>query len=760
MKHSSSARTSGNSPGPMNSPPGGLVSLAVAAPVAGYFTYLVPERLRGRLQCGQLVEVPFGRGRRRALVVQFVERAPAGLQLKPVARLLEQRPVLSRPLLETLRWAAGYYLVPPGEMFFAALPPLVRSREAPAGGPRQQVATLLPEAAARASQLLRAPLQARLVSLLAGRGGSLPVSELARLAGSGVRAALRSLEKKEMVRLDSRRRERQPRPASMPPALPVERLTADQQRALGDLRAALSERKQETVLLQGVTGSGKTEVYLGAMELVLARGDGAILMVPEISLTPQLESRVRARFGALVAVLHSALSPGERADEWRRLFSGQARVALGARSAVFAPLERVGLIVVDEEHDSSYKQSERLPYNGRDLAMVRARQEGALVVLGTATPSLEAYHRARSGKSGWLVLGGRVGQKALPRVEIIDLKKDLADPLERQHTLSAPLAQALAETLDRGQQAILFLNRRGYASFSLCKDCGRAVHCSDCSVALVHHRRDNRLRCHYCGREIEPPAACPACGSARMRLFGLGTEKCEEEVRRRFPGARVLRMDADSVARRGAHAELLGCFARGEADVLVGTQMVTKGHDIPGVTLVGVVLADLGLNLPDFRAAERTFQQLVQVAGRAGRGDNPGRVLVQTFLPDHPAISLAANNRLEEFQQWELARRRRLGYPPLGRLLLVRVSHPDARAGRALAGKLAGQLRRLGRGRLEVLGPSPSPLARIRNRYRFQVLVKSPTVSPLQEVSARVRERLPGDGAAKILFDVDPFDML
>jgi primosomal protein N' (replication factor Y) len=354
----------------------------------------------------------------------------------------------------------------------------------------------------------------------------------------------------------------------------------------------------------------------------------------------------------------------------------------------------------------------------------------------------------------------RVQQRTLPLVEVVDLKETLPDPVERAHTIGPRLADCLAETLDRGEQAILFLNRRGYSSFALCKDCGQSVKCENCSVALVHHLREKQLRCHYCGLSTAVPSRCGHCGGGRIRLFGLGTEKCEEEVRRRFPGARVLRMDSDSTARRGAVSDMISRFASGRADILVGTQMVTKGHDMPGVTLVGVVLADLGIHLPDFRAAERTFQLLMQVAGRAGRGERPGRVVVQTFLPGHESIVLAKEHRFEDFYELELGRRKKLGYPPRKRLLLVRISHPDRSVVAGLARRVGDAVRAKGQDRVEVLGPVVSPLARLRGRYRWQLLVKSPGVKVLREVSTAVLERLKVPRGAKILFDVDPQDML
>jgi len=731
--------------------------VAVSAPVRGLFTYAVP----GELESGTLGEVPFGKGVKRGVVVEMLDGPPGeGMKIKTVARVVEEQPVFSRPMIRTLMWAADYYLAPVGEMIFAALPPPMRKKGKAAG--EKTVLVAAADDSADEEQVLklvgRAPLQARVLKRLTG---SEEVDVLAlEHEIPGARAALRALEQKGLIKIEKRSRLRRPRKADMPEPGAIERLTAGQADALEAVTGALDRGGYQAFLLHGVTGSGKTEVYLRAIACALSKEKGAILLVPEISLTPQLVSRVTARFGRRVAVLHSGLGSGERLDEWRRLQRGDARVAVGARSAVFAPVQKLSLLVVDEEHDSSYKQSERLPYSGRDLAMVRAREEGGVVLLGTATPSVESYAHAKGGRSTLLQLAERVQQRTLPEVKVVDLKETLPDPVERVHTIGPYLAECLAETLDRKEQAILFLNRRGYSSFALCKDCGQSVKCENCSVALVHHLRERQLRCHYCGLSAGVPSRCGHCGGGRIQLFGLGTEKCEEEVRRRFPGARVIRMDSDSTTRRGAVVDMISRFASGEADILVGTQMVTKGHDMPGVTLVGVVLADLGIHLPDFRASERTFQLLMQVAGRAGRGERPGRVVVQTFMPTHESIVLAKDHRFEEFFEKELGRRRKLGYPPRKRLLLIRVSHPDREAVAVLARRVAAAVRRAGNGRLEVLGPVASPLARLRGRHRWQMLVKSSTVKALQEASTTVIQRLKPPRGAKILFDVDPQDML
>jgi primosomal protein N' (replication factor Y) len=740
------------------------VLVTVAAPVKGLFSYSVPESMSAKLQPGHLVEVPFGKTTKRGVVIGFGDGTDIeGIAIKPVKRLIDEDPILSNTMLRTLKWAAEYYLAPEGEMVFAALPPVFRKKGKNIGEKTVQVVKILTEVNEQALGQIerRAPLQAKILRHL-NEVGSAELPALANNVnlGSGVRQALRSLAGKELVSIEKVTKFRAPQPVDLPLPDRVKHLSSAQAEAFSTIVTAIDDGKYEAFLLHGVTSSGKTEVYLRAIAHALNKGQGAILLVPEISLTPQLRSRVTARFGSRVAVLHSGLSQGERLDEWRRLQQGTARVAIGARSAVFAPVKNPAIIIVDEEHDSSYKQSDRLPYNGRDLAMVRAREEKAVVLLGSATPSVEAFAHAQQKRSLLLKLPNRINERPMPEIEVVDLKESLPDPIERQHTISPRLAECLAETLDRKEQAILFLNRRGYSSFAVCKDCGQSIKCKNCSVSLVHHLHDNSLQCHYCGLSMAIPNTCTECQGGRIQLLGLGTEKCEEEVNRRFPGARVIRLDSDSTAQRGSLQTKMSKFASGEADILIGTQMVTKGHDLPRVTLVGVLLADLGLNLPDFRAAERTFQLLVQVAGRAGRGDTKGRVIVQTMLPKHESIVLAKEYKFEEFIEKELKRREMLGYPPRKRLMLVRVSHPDQHTVHRLARDLAKTFRDVGRNQMELLGPVVSPLAKLRGRYRWQMLVKSPSVRSLQQISKAVQNKIKVPNSAKINFDVDPVDML
>ncbi|TMA29814.1 MAG: primosomal protein N', partial [Deltaproteobacteria bacterium] len=567
------------------------------------------------------------------------------------------------------------------------------------------------------------------------------------------------------------------------------------------IASAVRRRDASTFLLHGVTGSGKTEVYLRAVAAALGAGRRAIVLVPEITLTHQILARLRGRFGDALAVLHSGLSPGERLEQWLRLRSGAAPIAVGARSALFAPVENLGLIVIDEEHDGAYKNEEGFRYHARDLARLRARAASCPLVLGSATPSLESRHAADQGELTRLVLAHRIGGQPLPAVEIVDLAREReASPRGRRLALSRALRAALAETLRAGGQTILFLNRRGFSTRIFCFDCGHAERCTDCDVGLVYHAADAALHCHYCEHRRPPPERCAGCGAPDTALLGLGTERLEEEVRGLFPGARIARLDRDTAARRGATEDVLRRLRHGQLDVLIGTQMVAKGHDFPGVRLVGVVAADIGLHLPDFRAAERTFQLLTQVAGRAGRDTVPGRVIVQTFVPNHYAVRLVRDHDYETFYAQELAHRKALGFPPLGHLASVLVSaerEADAVAGaaqlaaaitsfaqraqvarsepkaseaqregargepKASEGHRVGERRSAGAaGPCEMLGPAPAPLPRLRGRHRQQILIKGAHAAvhgaarAALAAAARLRE---GVSAA---VDVRPWSML
>ncbi len=536
------------------------------------------------------------------------------------------------------------------------------------------------------------------------------------------------------------------------------KLMLQQTGVLEAVKAALDQKAYAAFLLHGVTGSGKTEVYLQAIAHALEQKQGAILLVPEIALTPQTCRRVTARFGAQVVLWHSKLSGGERAEAWRRLRSGQANIALGARSAVFAPVRNLGLMVVDEESEPSYKQEDVPRYHARDVAAVRARAAKAILVLGSATPSVESYYNAQQGRYRLVNLPARVDHKELPTVKLIDLAE--AWRLEGKMPLfSNELLDELSGCLKRKEQAILFLNRRGFAPVVMCPDCRHVITCPDCSTAMVFHQQGNQLRCHTCDRRMPAGPACPKCGAACVRLSGAGTQRVEEELQRFFPRARLLRLDLDTTRARGSLEKALGQFGRQEADILIGTQMVAKGMDFPQVTLVGIISADTALHFPDFRAQERTFQLLVQVAGRAGRGGKPGLVLVQTLNAAHPIMELAKRQDYADFYQQEIALRQDLLYPPFARLAgIVCRSVQPARALK-FARTLATRMQRIADPATQILGPAPAPRARVAKEERFIILIKSPTVAKRANVLQALQGLMVPSGV-KLSVDIDPQDLL
>ncbi|HEY8121823.1 MAG TPA: primosomal protein N' [Myxococcota bacterium] len=632
-------------------------------------------------------------------------------------------------------------------------PARVRRARLPAGVSLEQ---------ACAGPLARAPKQAALLREIAEAGAAGAPLEALTAREPKRAAQLRALVARGLVAIESS--------AAVLGEAGAERatphaLTREQAHAHDSIAAALRARRHDSFLLHGVTGSGKTEVYLRLVADALALGRSALVLVPEITLTHQMVSRLRARFADRVAVLHSGLSAGERVAQWNQLRSGAVPIAVGARSALFAPLRDVGVIVIDEEHDGAYKSEEGFRFHARSLAARRARAEGCPLVLGSATPALETRYAAERGALLRLRMQDRPSGRPLPAVELVDLVKERASlPRGARRTLSPTLARALRETLADGAQAILFLNRRGFSSQIACVDCQDVSRCLHCDISLTYHAAANALRCHYCDYQVRPPTKCAACGSERLALLGTGTERVEEEVRAAFPDARIARLDRDTAGRRGAVERVLAELRAGAKNVLIGTQMVAKGHDFPGVRLVGVLNADLGLHLPDFRAAERTFQLLTQVAGRAGRGAEPGRVVIQTFAPGHYAIRPVALHDYESFYADEIRHREALGYPPFGRLALVRVSALEAVAAReaALALALAGREASAANGQgVEVLGPAEAPIARLRNRYRQQILLKHPEAGAVWRVAERIANAAEGlPSAVRATLDVNPMDML
>jgi primosomal protein N' (replication factor Y) len=543
-------------------------------------------------------------------------------------------------------------------------------------------------------------------------------------------------------------------------ARPAHALSPDQQCAVNSIRGALEAKRFQTFLLHGVTGSGKTEVYMNAIETALSLGRGALLMVPEIGLTPAVAGQFQQRFGDQVAILHSAFNDRDRANQWRRLSTGKARVGVGTRSAVFAPVPDLGLIIVDEEHDQSYKQQEAPRYHGRDLAIVRARSLNAAVVLGSATPSLESRYNVTRAKSTLLELPDRIGGRPMPVVEIVDMRQEFLE--SRKNALfSRRMVEELGTNLEAGEQSMLLLNRRGFSSSVACRSCGERIGCENCAVGLTFHRRDNRLLCHYCDYSMRIPQQCPACGSDYIQFLGSGSEKVEDELHRHFPRARVARLDRDTAQGKDSYERILGGFREHQFDILVGTQMIAKGHDIANVTLVGVVSADTGLGLPDFRAAERTFQLLTQVAGRAGRHHLPGRVVVQSLNPDHYAVRMAARQDYKGFYEKELEFRRLMRYPPFSALANIMVKAEKEDEAIRMSELVAGLLNQAGQD-VKVLGPAEAPVARLKNEFRRQTLVKTASRPKLNELLRAVLRRAAEDkwAAGCLIIDVDPLSLL
>jgi primosomal protein N' (replication factor Y) (superfamily II helicase) len=750
-----------------------FVDVAVSLPLHETFTYRDPRGIRPAL--GTQVVVPFGARMVTGFVVGHRDRA--GGEVRDIEEVVGESPAIDEEILELCRWAAAYYLAPLGEVLRAALPQAERVEAArrlrltdagrrllarEAGG-EYGFASLSLDEADRA--LLRRLAKVRSLSARPrGRPDPEGAARTARLLAAGLVEIGDEVRGRRAVARTAPVPSSDPDHSGVPPVL-----NAHQAEAFAALAAALTASpdhagpgRSATFLLQGITGSGKTEVYLRLIAEARQRGRGALVLVPEIALTPQLAARFRARFGDDVAVLHSGLAPGERRAAWRRLRAGEVGIALGVRSAVFAPVRALGVVVVDEEHDGSFKQEDGVRYHGRDLAVVRAQKAGAVAVLGSATPSLESYRNVLIGRFRRLTLPMRANPAAaarpLPPVEILDLRRHPPDP---DGLLSPPLAQAMTAALDAGDQIILFLNRRGFSPLMLCRACGHVLRCPHCAVSMTYHRGRDRLVCHYCARTDAVPASCPSCRRPALEGLGMGTEQVESMISARFPAARVARLDRDTAddGRGGALERLLRKVHAREVDVLVGTQMVTKGHDFAGVTLVGVLQPDQGMHLPDFRAAERTFQLLEQVAGRAGRGERPGRVIVQTYSPDHPAIECLRSHDYEGFVAGELARRREAQYPPFSRMIAIRVDGPSETQVRAAATDAAGRARAAASASVRVLGPAEAPLARLRGRSRWQVWLSGPDRASVAAV-ARAAGEATLARQVRLAIDVDPQSVL
>ena len=723
--------------------------------------YEIPAGWEGRVAAGSRVRVPL-RNRQVIGTVVAVAESTSAKGVRPLAAVMDERPQMTPVLMKLAKWMAEYYGCDEQDALRCVLPRAVRETgHAPL---KRKFASLAKPVSAEEIAALRtkAPRQAAVLEHLQANG---PVAVARLTAETGASdAAVKTLARRGLVQVTAEEVRRAPLGseefvASKPPVL-----SAEQEHALEGIRPALRDpAAHKPIVLKGITGSGKTEVYLRAIDEVLRAGKTALVLVPEIALTPQTVERFSSRFtpqGIEVAVLHSHLSEGERHDEWHRVRSGQARIVIGARGAVFAPLENPGLIVIDEEHDNSYKQDEGPRYHARDLAVVRGKMEPCAVLLGSATPSLETFENCRKGKYDLLELSHRHDGCVLPVFRVVDMRLRSKDGGRNDQFISPKLGLAIESRLAKGEQTILFLNRRGFFTVLACKSCGKNVECPHCSVSLALHKKEDLARCHICGYSQKPPRRCPECHDPQIAFSGVGTEKVEAVVKKMFPSARVARMDSDTMTRKGAYHETLGAFRSRKIDILVGTQMIAKGLHFPGVTLVGIISADSALHLPDFRAGERTFQLLVQVAGRAGRGDAEGEVIVQTFSPAHPSLQFAKSHDFDGFAAHELEMRHNFGHPPYSHLVLLTARADTAQKAEFAARTLAQSLSAAVPHTVMVSPAAPAPLARVRGMYRYQVVARGKQVRALTKA---IKEclgtiKLPKD--VHVAVDVDPVAVL
>jgi primosomal protein N' (replication factor Y) len=737
-----------------------LVSVAVPVPFLDLLTYRVPDGITIPA-VGARVRVPVGSRILTGCVVEYPSEVPAG-ELKDVIEVIDHEPLLPGGVVELCRWVADYYLAGVGDAIASAMPPGAKRKATSFKTMRVATLTTLgTDTVSRGETQGLTAKQREAMEVLSGSSTGLPLSELRdRGISSDVVGRLAS---RGLVLLRAETTERDPfeRAAMADVQLEVRSLTAEQSVAFVQLSALADARDFQVALLHGVTGSGKTEIYLRLAERARQAGRQTLLMVPEIALTPSVAALFRGAFGDRVAIQHSGLSDGERHDQWHRIRRGDVDVVVGTRSAVFAPLTSVGVIVVDEEHDTSYKQEEAPRYHGRDVAIVRGRAEKALVVLGSATPSMESYQHALSGKYAKATLARRVLDRPLASVRLVNMREEYADQ-GPDVVISRALASAVDDRLQRHEQVLVLLNRRGYATAVFCRQCGDAFECPNCTISLTVHtaRQGWRARCHYCNYSMTVPKTCRKCAAPYLEQVGFGTEKVEQHLRERFPAARIGRIDRDSVRRKGALTSLLSRFAAGELDVLVGTQMIAKGHDFPRVTLVGVISADVGLGVADFRAGERTFQLLTQVAGRAGRGERVGEAVVQTLYPEHYSIQLACRQDYATFFEREFAYRRGMRYPPTVSLVNVVVRGRSFEEAMGTANDVVQRLKSsMASGGFIVLGPAPAPLVRLRGEHRVQFFLKGARRADMRNALKTMLTEMP-DVRRRMTIDVDPLNVL
>jgi len=720
------------------------------------FDYLIPPEFAGRVEVGTRVKVPFGRRQVLGCVTALADSSTFE-SLKPILKIIGAQSLVTPRVLELARWMADYYCCAPETALKSVLPDAIRKEQE--GWRERLFARVLPGGKGIDALTKR---QTEIYHVIEEHQ-SIALQELLRLTGTTAQT-VRKLEDKNLIEIAPQITERDP--YANEEIIPTEPLKLNPEQAVA--LENIIKGSGKFFLLHGVTGSGKTEIYLQAIARGLEEGKGAIVLVPEISLTPQTVERFKARFSSgplqtLVAVLHSHLSTGERHDEWHKRRQGRAKIVIGARSAIFAPVEPLGLIIVDEEHEHSYKQEEAPRYHARDVAVVRGQREGATVVLGSATPSLESYHNAKRGKYTLLKMPSRVDDKRMPLVRVLDMRTEKSKGDKGPPIFSQRLKDAIHHRLEANEQTILFLNRRGFATSMQCPDCGLVAECPNCSLSLTYHRREQTLRCHICGHRDRAPQRCPneKCRSPKIRFHGLGTEKVEDVLLKLFPKANVCRMDSDALKRKDDFRRILGDFRRGKIDILVGTQMIAKGLHFPRVTLVGIVYADTSLHLADFRAGERTFQLLTQVAGRAGRGDVEGEVVVQTFSPVHPAIQFARHHDFEGYFEAEMEFREQLLYPPFTRAALLTIRGRNEDKVKFSADHIKRELETLipKLPDLVIAGPAPAPLLRAENFYRHQIMLRLGQMSVLSRHLALIDAQLTLPDGVTLTIDIDPVNL-
>jgi len=721
------------------------------------YQYQVPPRLEGTLQFGHRVKVPFGKQKVFGYVVGLNKQKTVD-KLREIIDLVDESPLFKADQLAMAKWLADYYYCSTVKALQSVIAPVLK-RTAPRPVTRLYSTVELEQLQTLREQMVRSPKRLAVIETALQQPG-LTKAELAAMAGVSL-YVVNKMCAEGMLRVENDLPERDPYPQyKMLNQAPVN-LTAEQSQAVENISAALLQGSHQVFMLHGVTGSGKTEVYLRCIDQALAAGRQTITLVPEIALTPQMIRLYKARYGRKVAVLHSRMSDGERYDEWTRIENGSAPVVLGVRSAILAPVPDPGLIIIDEEHEPSYKQEETPRYHARAVALYRSQKSRGVLVLGSATPSLESYGRALPGGEYTLLnMPNRVKGKLMPKVQLIDMRLEVQSG--NSSIFSLLLLQKLRQKIYNNEQTIVFLNRRGFKTLVVCRECGLVLKCPNCEISLTYHT-DGRLRCHYCNYLVQAPQRCPDCGSSQVGYFGAGTQRVEMELTAALPEARILRMDADTTSRKGSHEKILSAFGNGEADILVGTQMVAKGLDFPGVTLVGVINADSTLHMPDFRAGERTFQLLAQVAGRAGRGDELGEVLIQTYTPEHYAVQAASQHNFQAFFQKELALRKEMGYPPFAKMVRILVYGKDEAAVQQAAEKIRSQLdmfaEGLSGGKLMIVGPAPAPLPRLKEDYRWHIILWSADYRQLRLVMEKFRQTTGGaplGKALKMSIDVDP----